>query len=292
MKYLAPLFACLVLISCSHPKKVNKNDLETLHYKGKVKAVAYNVYKAIEKDGKIEKGTVVNKLQTNCNQDGYFVEQSTFKGDKLYYRIIHRYDSTNTLIEQIRVQQAVVYMSQGNTRPDSMSESHVTYSYLRDKNGNKIETKVMHDGKQQYRDENKFDLRGNIIELNEYIPWDTLQRREVCKYDDKDNMIEKRGYLPNGKMIFKYTFQYNASGNMTEMDSYKADSTLELKEEMKYDDKGNKISDTRVMADGIKNFDWRFEFKEFDKEGNWIKEISYRDNKPEAITERLLEYYK
>ncbi len=81
-------------------------------------------------------------------------------------------------------------------------------------------------------------------------------------------------------------------GEITALTSYKKDGTVDANETMKYDENGNKTGDSKVLADGGKGFDWKYEFKEFDKQGNWVKEISYSSGKPQAITERMIEYYK
>lgn len=293
MKYLALLLSILTLISCTH-KKIKKNDLEALHYKGKVKSIEYKVYKA-EQDstGKITKRNLISKIQSLCDAKGYFIEKSSYKGDKLSYRMDRKYDSSGRTLEETQTQQAMIYLAQGGAKDDSFSVDHTIYTFKLDANGNETELKTTQNNKPWYRDENTYDDRGNLIQMDEYVPWDTLNKKEYYKYDSKNNLTEKKGFMANGKFFFKYTYSYNDLGDIIELKTYlKSDTTLDSREEMKYDDKGNKTDDTRFMTDGTKNFDWKYEFTEFDKEGNWVKEISYSEGKPQAITERVIEYYK
>ncbi len=180
--FLPALFlSTLALLSCTHIKKI-KNDLEALHYKGKVKTIAYKVFRAVDKtagkdSGKIENGSLISKVESQCNPEGYFVEQITYKNDKLYYKVERKYDSLGNAIEETEYKQAVIYLTPGNTKNDSISVTHITYVYKYDDKGNKIEMKAMQDGKQWFRDENIFDEHGNLIHLEEFIPWDTLNKK-------------------------------------------------------------------------------------------------------------------
>jgi hypothetical protein len=292
MKYLALILSVLTLISCTH-KKIKKNDLEALHYKGKVKSIEYKVYKAVQDStGKVAKRNLISKIQSLCDQRGYFVEKSSYKGEKLSYRMDRKYDSAGRTLEETEMKQAMVYLAPGGAKDDSFAVNHTIYTFKLDANGNETELKTTQNNKPWYRDVNTYDDRGNLIQMDEYVPWDTLNKKEYYKYDSKNNLTEKKGYKANGKMFFKYTYKYDGMGDITELLAYKGDSTLDMTEEMQYDDKGNKTTDTQTLPDGTKNFDWKYEFTEFDKEGNWVKETSYSEGKPQAITERVIEYYK
>lgn len=293
MKYLLPLLACVVLISCKGNMKKEKTDLERLHYNGKVKMVTYKIYRAIDDSGKAKKGMIASKVVTMCNRNGYFVEQDNYKaGEQLNYRIIRRYDTTNNdLNEEDRMETVMVYLSQGNQKGDSVKLDKDIYTYKKDANGNNIEVKVSRNNKPAYKDVNTFDQKGNITYTEEYAPWDTLYKKEFFKYDEKGNMIEKMETGIDTANHIKYSYKYDDKGNVIECLSVEGKTGRSSKDIMKYDDKGNIIEDINTDNTGYVIWSWRYEFTDFDKNGNWTKEVSYSDKKPSAITERTIEYY-
>ncbi len=294
MKYLLPVLACALLVSCtSTHKKKEKNDLERLHYNGKVKSVAYKIYRAKGDSGtKGEKEMVVSKVITMCNNNGYFVGQDNFKnGERLNYRVMRKYDTNNNLVTETRMETVVVNLSQGDMKGDSMKMEKDTFAYKFDNNGNKIEMKVSRNKKPSYRDVNTFDANGNITYQEEYVPWDTLYKKESYKYDKDGNVIEKISRHPDTSKYVSYSYKYDAKGNMIECFSKESKSDRSSTETIKYDDKGNIIEDVNKDNTGYVFWNWRYEFSEFDKNGNWTKETSYSNNKPQAITERQIDYY-
>jgi len=293
MKHLAPLLACLVLISCTHPPKHKKNDLETLHYKGRVKVVVYKIYHAMEDSGKVKKGGIISKVITKCDSNGYFVQQSNYKGgEKLIYEVVHTYDKDHNLISEMKTEDVMQYLSQDNSKPDSLNTVVDSFNYKLDEKGNKRVVKVKENGKPWYRDVNMFDDKGNVILSKEYVPWDTLNKTEKYKYDDKGNLVEKAAFRADSSLFIRYTYKYDDASNLVEVVTYNGMDSIRTKETMKYDDKGNKTLDVSVKGDGTSQFDWHYEFTDFDKTGNWIRELTYSSGKPQSVVERLIEYYK
>ncbi len=286
------LAASMVLVSCTHKGKI-KTELESLHYNGKVKTVIYKIYKAIGDSGKVEKGSLISKVVTECNSAGYFVQQRNYRGeDKLVYQVIRQYDASNNLIKENEAEQAMQYMAPENTMPDSFAITKDSLLLTLDEKGNKAEVRVIENGKPQYRDVNTFDAKGNMIEQKEYAPWDTLNKRETCHYDGNGNLIEKVDFRPNGSMYLRYSYQYDDRNNIIELVTYQNDGKISTKETMKYDEKGNKVADVCSKSDGTIVYDWQYEFTAFDKEGNWIREITDAGGKPQTVVERMIEYYQ
>jgi hypothetical protein len=292
MKYFFSILICLILFSCVHQKKKIKNELETLHYYGKVKIITYKIYKAIDDSGKIKKGMLISKIVTHCDSAGYFVEQSNYKGDKLIYQATHKYDSRNNLIEEDKAELAMQYLSPGDTKPDSLKLTRDSFAIKYDDKGNKAEVKVSENGKPWYRDVNVFDDNGNILEEKEYIPWDTLDKKETFKYDDKGNMLGKVAYHADSSIYAKYEYQYDDKGNIISLISYRGDGSISTKEIMKYDEKNNKTADSCNKRDGTVVYAWRYKFTAFDEQGNWINETTYAGGEPQTLVERTIEYYK
>ena len=111
------------------------------------------------------------------------------------------------------------------------------------------------------------------------------------KYDKKGNNIETNSYNSDGSLGFKYIYKYDEKGNKIEVNIYDSDGNLNFRWIYKYDEKGNMIEDNKYWFDA--NLADVITYKyEFDKKDNWIKKIEYRDNHPETITEREIEYYK
>lgn len=71
-------------------------------------------------------------------------------------------------------------------------------------------------------------------------------------------------YDPEDLPVAEITYKYNENGNKIEANLYSSDAVLYSKETFKY---------------------------EYDKIGNWINKISFNNNEPIKITERVIEYY-
>ena len=66
--------------------------------------------------------------------------------------------------------------------------------------------------------------------------------------------------------------------------------SLGYKETYKYDDNKNLIEKNVYKSDGIINYKSSYEYK-YDKNDNWIKKIEFKDDIPQDITVREIEYY-
>ncbi len=264
-----------------------------LHYNGRVKIVTYKIFKAVGDSTKPEKGNMLSKIITRCNEAGYFVEQSYFKGgDKLSYQVVRRYDTNYNVTEEDKVQSVLQYLTPGDTKPDSLSIEKDSFNYKLDGKGNKLEVKVLENGKPWYKDINRLDDKGNIIEQKEYVPWDTLNKIETYKYDAQGNIVERDWFHADSTLINKYIYTYNDKGDITGLITYKTDGSISSTEIRRFDEKGNKIVDSCGKSDGAIVYNSRYKFTEFDAAGNWIKEVYYANGKPESVTERVIEYYK
>jgi hypothetical protein len=118
----------------------------------------------------------------------------------------------------------------------------------------------------------------------------TWKKDEQRKYDYKGNKIEENSYNSDGSLDSKWTYKYDDKGNQIELNSYNSDGSLSIKWTYKYDDKGNKIEENSYNSDGSLISKWTFIY-EFDKQGNWIKRIDFKNEIPEFILEREYEYY-
>lgn len=57
-----------------------------------------------------------------------------------------------------------------------------------------------------------------------------------------------------------------------------------------YDDKGNNIEFNFLNSDGSLDTKLTYHY-DYDTENNWIEQIKYKNNIPQEIIERTIEYY-
>ena len=117
--------------------------------------------------------------------------------------------------------------------------------------------------------------------------WEENYKR---KFDDKGNLIEEASYDEDGELSWKNKSKYDDKGNQIEWAYYDKDGELSGKYKYKYDDKGNPIESASYDEDGELDYKTTYEL-EYDSKDNWIKKITYEDDKPTEISEREIEYY-
>ena len=110
-------------------------------------------------------------------------------------------------------------------------------------------------------------------------------------YNEKGNKIEKNYYNSDGSLKSKTTYKYDKKGNNIEENTYDSDSRLNFKATYKYDKKGNNIEYNICYSDGsLDKTTYKYKY-EYDKNNNWTQQVTYENNKPTQITERIIEYY-
>ena len=137
----------------------------------------------------------------------------------------------------------------------------------------------------------KYDEKGNKDVLNIYSHIDRqVIAKYVYQYDENGNMTEMNIRSKYGSLKNKFFYKYDENGNMTEENRYDSDGIKYGKDTYKYDEKGNKIEENMYNSDGSLRSKNTYKY-EFDKQGNWIKKIEFKDGIPEYILERQYEYY-
>ena len=135
-----------------------------------------------------------------------------------------------------------------------------------------------------------YNKKGNTIEENDYNSDGSLFSKFTYKYDEKGNIIEKNDYDSDGRLDYKTTYKYDEKGNMIEATYYNSDGRLSSKTTYKYDEKGNTIEENDYNSDSSLNSKTTYKYK-YDKNNNWTQQVTYENNKPTQITERIIEYY-
>ena len=111
---------------------------------------------------------------------------------------------------------------------------------------------------------------------------------------DKFGQIEKGNvFYDRFSLLFNspFTIIYNEKGNKIEKNYYNSDGSLKSKTTYKYDKKGNNIEYNICYSDGsLDKTTYKYKY-EYDKNNNWTQQVTYENNKPTQITERIIEYY-
>ena len=278
-KIILVILSVLCLVSCKQSEK--KNDLTEENLKGKVKSITENTYEAVDKFGQIEKGDVSYYAYavTIYNEKGNKIEENHYNSyGMLYEKYTYKYDENGNNIEECHYEDGI------------LSKKH-TYKY--DENGNNIQKRRYYYKNGKFNSKSsytyKYDENGNNIEECHYLTDGKIDYKTTYKYDEKGNKIEICRY-DYDNLSYKYTYKYDEKGNNIEKNKYYSSGNLNYKSTYKYDENGNKIEENSY--DFIHRFDYKDTYKyEYDKNNNWIQQVTYENNKPTQIKERIIEYY-
>ena len=120
-----------------------------------------------------------------------------------------------------------------------------------------------------------------------------LTNKMIEKFNEKGNKIEIRFFYANGSLQTRVTFKYDTKGKMIEKNEY-VDGSLYRKQKVKYDKNGQVISETEIEE--IISVEGMFEkvvykIEGLDQADNWLKQIKFIEDTPKTITERVIDYY-
>ena len=263
MKYLLVLFVALIAQSCSNEKI--ENDWTRDNLQGKVMSYSEFSYEAKERFGNIEKGErILIRWYRDlghlplCNQ-GKYAENGN-RTEENWYKL------------------------------DGSLDKKKTYEY--GEKGNRIEENMYNsDGSLDSKKTYEYDEKGNRIEENWYKLDGSLSHKRKYNYDEKGYKIELYVYRSDGRAELVETYKYDKKGNKIECIGCGWDMTATgYNETHKYDEKGNIIEYKGILDNGFLHFKQSYEY-EFDKQGNWIKQIEFLDGIPTYILERQYGYY-
>jgi hypothetical protein len=279
-----------------------KSKLSEQNLQGNVKYISESDYEATYKFGEIEKSKLICRYYTQFDKFGKkkLGKEKSF-GEEIKY--VNNYDANNNIIE------TNFYKS------DTILAIKIKYKY--DQNGNEIEKCTY--GRGDIIAEKKifqYNLNNDIIEENLYNSKNKLSSKIKYKYDIRGNKIEESEYNSDGSLFKKITIKYdimnrNIETNWDESDG--EDITPKFKNQKstyKYDGKGN-IIETKYYKDGVYSGETIYKYdgrgniiednsgiqsvesykEEYDKNGNWIKKITFYNDEPKEIKEREIKYY-
>lgn len=314
-----------VSFSRSQEKNIKKNDLEKMNLYGAVKSLREIQYEVI---GEKTSTNSRNHKYYMFDKKGQNTECSLYKSDgSLFSKHTYKYDDKGTLLEHnsfnsdgsLHIKKTGKYDDRGNQIEwnwyfsDGIIKTETRSKY--DNKGNVIELKGCdEDGKSCYKIKYKYDNKGNVIKK---IELGDFPLKIKYKYDNHGKMIERNYYKFHGSLSSKVTYRYNANGDCVEVNSFDAKGKLRIKNTYKYDDNGNCIEekvldffDSEIIiwhtikydqynneleynyydSKGISSTRYSYIY-EYDKNGNWIKNISYNNNSPKYVEERKIIYY-
>jgi hypothetical protein len=284
-----------IVASCNKNNVTVNNDLKKWRLQGAVKSISETEYS--------NAGKYTTYLLFNSH--GFIQEQSAFNPDgSLIQKWVYEYNGRNQKITRS------CYVVK-----DSLSEI-MHYSY---NENDKIteETLLNPQGGLISKIEYEYDVKQNEIERRFIDKNAKIQGRILYKYDDKNHIIEelntndllhqywKQKYLYNleglnveiiylslnDSLLKRSTYSYLPDKEVDEACYYNGDKELITKTTYKYDSQLNITVKLIYYPSDMKTVKHAFEY-EYDKNKNWTSMKEYKDNEPNDIITRKLEYYK
>ena len=194
MKKLILLLFIPLVFACSDDKK---NSLTRDNLNGNVKSTKEIYFEAIEKFGKITKGSRFGyQFLKTYDENGNSIEKRVYNiDDDLLHTYIYEYDSKGRSIEQSR------YNSDGDLDEKWTSQF--------DDNDNEIKSSLYNsDGDLLYKYSFKYNNEDILIEMKMFRNDGKLERTYTYELDDKGNKIKEVINSSDGNIFDKWTYNY------------------------------------------------------------------------------------
>ena len=322
-------FFCVILLIVSvytyAQGEVANNDWSKMGLKGKVKSVKTSIYFAEEKGNDFAKGATlsqgiypVKKIKQYSEMErmgvkAFFIhflvniipsaitfDKNGFITEKWLYntvspkKIVYTYDKKNRLIDKstfvhdfLETKDTLVYNIKGQLEKevlDLKTKDETIYTYT-------------------------YNVDGELIQRNFKRTEDLPLFKEIYIYNNK-RLVNKEVYQFD-RLIWRGLYEYGAEGELIKAISQKIDDFIwhskytydqnnQLKEEYllinESENNGflNKFgSDRRLTYHLTFSTDYLCEYKYTDdKQGNWVRMITYEQGVPMLYVERNIEYFK
>lgn len=231
--------------------------------KGKVKEVKELNYRAVEKDGKIEKGDLLTKADfttigmvpnfaVSFDELGNVTKYEQLDGDKASQTSIETIENGRIIREDRKVNDSLIY--------------YLPFEY---------------------------DNNGRLVKLSAYFPvTDSLAGGLLISYDAEGNRI-KYEYL-NSKNIRSgyHTCTVDAEGHYLETKYFNPNDSLLVTTKNTYDENGSLAKQENLPGNEAGPMIWLYKNLKFDDKGNLIAFFSDVENgKYKLYTERTIVYY-
>ena len=322
-------FFCVILLIVSvytyAQGEVANNDWSKMGLKGKVKSVKTSIYFAEEKGNDFAKGATlsqgiypVKKIKQYSEMErmgvkAFFIQflvniipsaitfdKNGFITEKWLYntvspkKIVYTYDKKNRLIDKstfvhdfLETKDTLIYNAKGQLEKevlDLKTKDETIYTYT-------------------------YNVDGELIQRNFKRTEDLPLFKEIYIYNNK-RLVNKEPYQFD-QLIWRGLYEYGAEGELIKAISQKIDDFIwhskytydqnnQLKEEYllinESENNGflNKFgSDRRLTYHLTFSTDYLCEYKYTDdKQGNWVRMITYEQGVPMLYVERNIEYFK
>jgi serine/threonine protein kinase len=268
----------------NQPITKTKNDWTELGLKGKVLSCTEIYFGAEARFGKIKKGEWNGEkhiyffnINGNKNKEEYFSNQTGGLNLKEFYQ----YNNKGKIIERIsfdnngklRNKETFKYDEKDTLIEDDFYDENgklvLKSIYHYDPNANRIADNYSSNGNLCTKSVNQYDLKGNLLVEILYDSTGSTIAKDTYQYDKDDNLFVEIHYYSHhyfgDKLVKRINYKYSNGNNLIE--------------EKFFDEKGSILGELTYKY-------------EFDKYGNWIKQISFLDGKPSSITERILKYFE
>lgn len=252
---------------------------------GAVSTVRIEVAKLSEKGDKDEAGQRVLTRMVKYHEDGNKIEEVTYKPDgSISKRAVFFLDDNGEKTGEAE------YTSDGSLLRK--------LTYLDDSKGQRVEdSSYGSEGTPQpLKGIYDYDDKGNRTGLAIHKPDGSAVSNLDSTYDDNGRLIESLFRTGEGALIAKSVITYSPRGDQVEAATYNAAGVLIGKIVFSFDDKGNQIGVAQYEADGTLQSKTSYD-RDFDSQGNWIKEtvsswsVESAKFEPTSVTYRTITYY-
>jgi hypothetical protein len=249
-----------------------------------------------------ENGAIEDSSFYVVDSKGNQIDYYTYKGDTLDTKLTSLFNNQGIILEsneyyrgKLKTRNTYKYDSKGNNTEESCYEADGTIKWKElfeyDSKGNLTEvTDFKVNGRFESRFEYKYDNNGNMVEENEYRS-DTSQKhkRITSRYSADGAVVETNRYNEDGILVF--TLKLDREGVKLTNTSYNADGSFKGITTQMFDEHGSEIEEDRFFSNETLNMKYRYTY-EYDKEGNWTRKITHKDETPMEVTERRIEYFQ
>lgn len=281
IKKIFLLLSVVFLLGCN--RSAQKTDLEMENLSGKVRAYQEFSYEALMVDGAVVKGARKREFpwssdrRKEFNEAGFIVEDCHLESsEEITFCYKSVYDEENRKIESLGVDAA------GNVKEKTL------YQY--NEKGQIIEYQAYFSDVLKGSGIYQYDKEGNLTLLLFYDEFEKLEIREELTYDKKGFLAERRLLNAENGVENCYIYKRDAKGNALEMNFFRKDMTPGGKYVFQYDKKDNLIEEHFYHPDGALLNKSIFQYQ-YDKQGNWIEKIVFKEKTATFIIERTMAYY-
>lgn len=301
--WLLVFFVGLALHSVAQPD----HDVKRLNLYGKVKSVKELWYKAENNDGKIVKGIrqstkyAHQDFTLSFNKKGEVLTKALYSSkDEMVLKTDFTHDQKGNLIEMTTYDDANTWLEKGSYTYDAV---------------NRLITRLYQKPDGYYSlDKYVYNAKGDSSTEHCYREDSSLAFIYKHFYDEHGNRLGYIWYDGKGEMLSKSQYTNNANGKNTQSLLYSRNNELFSKIVYVYDEKQNNAEiyiykptasyhrshpqngDENIIYDGPTEPDFMLEEKKryvykYDKKGNWVTRIEYKNDVPVFFVERAIAYF-